>query len=54
MDHLSLALVEQMYRTRGYPIDLELRHAHRAQRGSRRRFQRLRALAARLSQRGRG
>ena len=52
MDHHTPSLL-QTYRTRGYPIDLELRRAHRARRGSRRRFQRLRELAARVSQRGR-
>ena len=35
------------YQTRGYPIDLELRRAHRAQRGGRRLFAGLRTLAAR-------
>jgi hypothetical protein len=34
--------------THGYPIDLRLRDASRAQRGARRRFSILRALPARL------
>jgi hypothetical protein len=36
-----------MYQTRGYPIDFDLRRAHRAQRGPRA-FPALRALAAYL------
>ena len=33
---------------RGYPVDTRLRNAHRAQRGRRRSFATLRALAVRL------
>ena len=40
------------YRARGYRTDLELRRSHRAQRGRRRLFPALRALAAGLSRKG--
>ena len=43
----------QTYRTRGYSIDGELRHAHRTQRGRRRGFPILRAPTARLLRNGR-
>ena len=52
MGHLLViaAALLEIHGTRSYPIDLELRRAHRAQRGSRRTFPRLRAFAARLAQ----
>jgi triphosphoribosyl-dephospho-CoA synthetase len=40
------------HQTRGYPIDLELRRAHRAQRSRRRLFAALRALVVHLSRTG--
>ena len=40
------------YQARGYPIDLELRRPHRAQRDRRRLYPALRVLAAGLSRKG--